>query len=105
MSGRCERCPVPAGLSCYESDRYCRRAGEPGNDAFRAMLVRHARIRAGQAEPRPVSKTVALLDRMRACPNFVRRSDCGCGVNECRAGKGCTGLVSHADCFACLEDA
>lgn len=104
-TGRCENCPVPAGLACYENPGMCRRAAKPEEVEFRATLVRHAETRAkqnaGAATP-ACGETLAMLARMKKCPNWVARSDCGCGVNECRVGKGKAGLVSRQDCFACL---
>lgn len=49
------------------------------------------------------AESLGLVARMRACPHWRARSDCGCGVNGCAIGKGRDGLVSHADCFACLS--
>ncbi len=49
-----------------------------------------------------VRAAMKWIARMRACPHFEASSECGCGVNRCRLGKGKDGLVSHADCRACL---
>jgi hypothetical protein len=43
----CDHCQVPEGLPCYNEPGMCRRAAQPGEDAFRAMLVRHARAKVG----------------------------------------------------------
>jgi hypothetical protein len=51
--------------------------------------------------PRP-TEVAALIARMKACPHWRATSACGCGLNLCAAGKGKGGVVSHADCFACL---
>lgn len=107
MTNRCKHCPVAKGLQCYENPDMCRRAAKPGQAAFRATLVRHAEIRATQAtQPKtsPCSDTLALVARMKECPSWVARSDCGCGVNECRSGKGKDGLVTRPDCFRCLNE-
>lgn len=50
---RCESCPVPGGLRCYEDEAYCRRAARPGEGGFRAILVRHAEARAVQHAAKP----------------------------------------------------
>lgn len=44
---RCDHCPVPEGLPCYELESHCRRAAQPGEHAFRDMLVKHAKAKAG----------------------------------------------------------
>lgn len=103
---RCSTCPVRAGLNCYEDPAMCRRASSPGEAPFRAILARHAEVRHAQstAGVAPTSaETMALIARMKACPHWVKRTDCGCGVNQCLAGKGKDGLVGHRDCFACLS--
>lgn len=46
----CEACPAPDGLPCHATAGECRRAARPGEDAFRAILARHATVRAEQAE-------------------------------------------------------
>lgn len=104
---RCKDCPAAIGDPCTPSQGKCRRVGEPGQDAFRSTIARQARIRARQAtRPSviPCGESLGLIVRMKSCPNWVARSDCGCGVNECRAGKGKAGLVNHADCRACLQE-
>lgn len=43
MDGQnCDHCPVPIGLVCYRDRGMCERAAKDGEDAFRAVLVRHA---------------------------------------------------------------
>ncbi|WP_406699119.1 hypothetical protein V5E97_09590 [Singulisphaera sp. Ch08] len=44
-----------------------------------------------------------MISQVKACPSWVSRSDCGCGINQCLAGKGDGGYVNHQDCFECLE--
>lgn len=101
---RCGHCPVPADLPCDESGIRCRRAGEPGNDAFRAMLVRHARIHA--QTPGMVQKAVnfvgAVLQHaaagMPAAPDDVKAARLAiCRSNRCglyREGDIC----GHSSC-------
>lgn len=61
--------------------------------------------RVVQTPSRPSAQTtINLIAEMKGCPHWVARSDCGCGVNVCRAGKGKAGLVSHADCQVCLRE-
>ena len=103
----CEACPVDAGLPCYRDPGMCARAAKPGQEAFREMLCRHARMRAAgttQATAPTSAESLALIDQMKACPSWVARSDCGCGVNQCLAGKGKGGLVGRPDCFVCLRE-
>ena len=52
-----------------------------------------------KTSPRP---PLARIAAMKACPDWVASSDCGCGNNRCALGKGRDGVVSHQDCFACL---
>lgn len=54
--------------------------------------------------PRPpaVAVTLNLIQRIRACPHWVKAS-CGCMPNRCRLGKGDQGHVSLDDCRRCLE--
>jgi hypothetical protein len=50
---RCDACPVPEGLRCYEDPGMCRRAAGPGEDLFRSILVKHARVRAERRAAKP----------------------------------------------------
>jgi hypothetical protein len=43
---RCDHCPVAADLRCREFPGECRRAGQPGEGAFRAKLVMYAEAQA-----------------------------------------------------------
>jgi len=43
------------------------------------------------------------LKTVRECPDFVKRSDCGCGVNQCLRGYGKDGLVSLNQCVECVK--
>lgn len=102
----CSTCPVDPGLNCYRDSGMCARAARPGEDGFRAMLIRHSLIRAKKAfsTERPSCKeSLAMISQVKACPSWVSRSDCGCGINQCLAGKGDGGYVNHQDCFECLE--
>ncbi len=57
--------------------------------------------------PPSLASDLAELARVRACPHLERRTDCGCGVNRCRAGRGPRGdgLVTLDDCRACVRNA
>lgn len=81
-----------------------------GDDPIRRLHVRNrSRIAAGMSmapvtvAPVPIPVTLALLARMKSCPHWQAASDCGCGHNRCAAGKGNQGVVSHRDCFHCLD--
>ena len=103
----CEACPVDAGIPCYCDPGICARSAKPGQEAFRERLRRNAKVRASQsAQPSlPASaESIELIRRMKECKSWVARSDCGCGVNQCLAGKGKGGLVGRPDCFACLRE-
>jgi hypothetical protein len=51
-----------------------------------------------------VAESLSVLQQMKACPHRTAETTCGCGgVATCTLGKGKGGLVSHADCFACLQ--
>lgn len=56
-------------------------------------------------DPHALARQLVNLRRVKACPYFEPRSDCGCGVNACRVNKGPKGdgLVVLADCLACLD--
>ena len=60
-----------------------------------------------QSEPtlkkKSLATSVLLIKRMKACEHRLPKTDCGCGVAGCALGKGRAGMVSHADCFQCLE--
>jgi hypothetical protein len=49
-----------------------------------------------------VATILRRVAAMKACPHWEASSSCGCGLNRCALGKGQAGVVSHADCFACL---
>lgn len=50
-----------------------------------------------------VGEVFALIDRMKNCKSWLASSSCGCGANQCLAGKGRQGIVNHQDCFACIR--
>jgi hypothetical protein len=50
---RCDACPVPEGLRCYEDPGLCLRAAGPGEGVFRAQLVRHAERRRERRAAKP----------------------------------------------------
>jgi hypothetical protein len=114
---KCPQCPVKDGPECLGSEMpneygyFCQWAGD-GCDIKRRTIVNRTRIGGSGgrgcdetpiAVTPAVSANLALLARMRSCPHWVKRADCGCGTNECKAGKGKAGLVSHADCLECLS--
>lgn len=113
MEANCETCPVPAGLECDREPVRCRRASRPGEELFRATLVKRAKIRASgvretiEAEtsdpPPTVAESLVLLRLMKTCPH---RSPCpGCSHKGiCALGKGNAGTVRDADCFACIRE-
>lgn len=47
-----------------------------------------------------LSENTALLARMKSCPSFEPRTDCGCGVNFCKRDDK---EVSRQECFSCLR--
>jgi hypothetical protein len=107
-------CQLGHGEGCYAlrtTRRFCELIAQ-GRDDYRAYVERQTaagtdadRPMIAETTPPPsVGESLALLARMRTCPEWVPRSDCGCGVNECRAGKGEAGRVSHAQCFGCLRE-
>lgn len=105
---RCAACPVPACLPCYGDERaaYCDRAARPGEDAYRAMLVRHAEARANGSAPTLLSPE--QLVRQRAAENCPHRDCVGCGCNGCRCrpeGRRPGRVVTIRDCLECVDGA
>jgi hypothetical protein len=111
MNDRCASCPVEPGKTCVAADHpdrfghWCElaRAGKPLD---LKMIVGRSELPVVTAPGRPrlpAVESIRLTALMKACPHWVKRTDCGCGVNQCRLGKGKDGLVRHADCFACLQ--
>jgi hypothetical protein len=106
MSGaKCPACPVSEGLECYPDPLgRCRRVAEPGQDDFRALVVRQARSRATQAG------TATLLSpedaaRLRAAETCPHRDCVDCGCNGCRCkegGRRAGEKVTIADCLECI---
>lgn len=92
------RCP---GLT---HPRVCHQIGL-GNPKYRRLALERISGDVGQvvqiqpAQPSPVN---GLLARMKACPHWVARTDCGCGVNYCNRD---SREVSRQDCFTCLKGA
>jgi hypothetical protein len=51
-----------------------------------------------------LSEAIALLRRMKACPDRLPAADCSCaGLARCMRERGHEATVSHRDCFACLR--
>lgn len=110
---RCEHCPVAPGVPCA---RFCADAAT-GDPAVLRHIIGRSAFLSGDApapqhaarleqSPRPAPAQVAAnIARMKACPHWEASSACGCGNNICRIGKGRAGVVSHADCFTCLDSA
>lgn len=118
MTNKCPNCPVPDGTPCLATvdplrfAMFCEWA-ESGTDGQRQHIIGRSRIGLGgspvppptQAAAPSVAESLAMIARVKECPNWVPRSDCGCSINECRLGKGQAGKVTHNDCFACLREA
>lgn len=106
---KCESCPVDPGKPCHaitypdSFGHWCELAC--GGKPIDLMMIRgRSAINAAPRQPTmPAVLSISLVFQMKACPHWVARTNCGCGVNECRAGKGNAGLVSHNDCFVCLQ--
>lgn len=74
-----------------------------GMDAW--TLPERASPAADLASLRPsVAASLSVLERMRECDSRTEETSCGCGgLARCARGKGRDGLVSHTDCFSCLQ--
>ena len=101
---KCEACPAPSGLRCHGErvPRLCE-LGATGPE-YRDYLAKgcEEQPRITEEQRAAVVKSQRLLSMMKDCPNWKKRTDCGCGVNECGfAWRRRT--VSHQDCFGCLE--
>lgn len=79
------------------------------NPAYIPVLIRMATGEPPPTHPAPgggmsFASDLANIARVKACPHWEKTSECGCGMNRCRAGKGRAGdnAVSHRDCFECL---
>lgn len=52
-------------------------------------------------EPPTPAQALSLVFAMKACAFRSSRPDCGCAGGRCALRRG--GLVSHRDCFDCLQ--
>lgn len=103
-------CPE-RGEACYARcpglthPHVCQQIGL-GNAKYRRLAVERITGEVGpvvQIQPaRTPSPINALLVQMKACPSWVPRTDCGCGVNYCSRD---SREVSRQDCFTCLKGA
>lgn len=105
---KCQGCPLieadrPCLAQLTRHARYCR-------PEYRAVVAAYENPCADSADEternrEAIKKTMGLIARMKECPSWEKSSDCGCGNNRCRLGKGRDGIVSHQDCFECLREA
>lgn len=113
MNKRCINCPIAEGgkpclatLDCDRFGHFCDWASE--NDPLkRAAIAGRAEIGIVGPSPKrvlPPAVTLDLIARMKKCEFWEKVNDCGCGANKCLAGKGRQGVVSHQNCFDCLQD-
>lgn len=105
---KCEHCPLRTeDRSCLgqRNTAICAHT-DRATDQYRPSLV--AKV-VNFTPPTPESKRLAVVEsitlvaRMKACPEWISATDCGCGTNRCRLGRGRGGKVTHQDCFACLR--
>jgi hypothetical protein len=110
---KCRNCPAankahPCLAQSKRHPRYCELV-DPRSPTYQPAYVSLlAKDPCGQPEQAPrlsVANAVGLIARMKACESWEASSECGCGNNRCRLGKGRDGIVSHQDCFACLATA
>lgn len=117
MNNVCPMCPCIGDLECLAATHperfgyFCAFSASDDPDR-RAHVLGHSRLGADPTyepcndtiEPDcpDVASQLVLIAQMKACPHWASSSTCGCGSNRCALGKGQGGVVSHADCFACL---
>lgn len=76
-------------------------AAHPDHAAWRARVVGLAADPPGSGPARrPVAESAELARAMRACP-YRSTEGCGCAGGRCALRGGA--IVSHRDCFPCLE--
>lgn len=103
----CDHCPCQA--ICLGWPVFCSWAAEVPADPVKLAHIRHRSALGAQStapvaapSPRPdVRESLGLVERMNACLFRSRDSSCGCSGGRCALRSGA--LVSHVDCFACLE--
>lgn len=112
MNGDCSACPCPG--ACLRRPSFCLWAAEEPQDPLK---IRHIIARSavgGQIyfslpplPPRPnavpmisVAEAIRLTRIMKTCP-YRNAVGCGCAGARCglRRGK----IVSHIECFVCLQ--
>lgn len=109
MKPHCCHCPVDAGLPCLaaedpEAFGYWCPLAEAGEPIHLKMIVGRSAIATPATSRRPARESIALVERMKACPHWIPETECGCGgLARCALGRGRDGLVNHHDCFACLQ--
>lgn len=104
MSGPCPKCPC-AGI-CLRWNLFCNWAAEDPADPLK---LRHICGRSGmpanpgamvRADGRSAAQAVTLTRLVHACP-FRNAQGCGCAGARCALRDGA--IVSHAECFDCVE--
>lgn len=114
---KCKPCPLagqeqPCLAQIARHPRYCRLI-DPESSIYQpgyvAVLLKHTDCPEPVTPPDeakvPLSVSLGLIARMKACPSWVASASCGCGgANTCLAGKGQRGIVNYQDCFACLRE-
>lgn len=93
--------------STYTAPSFMPPAPDPNFDPS-TVVVNEPRKRPPAPARESSERTMAIIKLISECPSFERTSECGCGVNYCRAGLGRNvddqgrGQVTHHDCRICL---
>ena len=99
----CDKCPC-ADI-CLQWDLFCGWAASDDADPSQLKhICGRSALGAAPARPAgsmPAAESIALTRRMNACPYRSRDAGCGCSGGRCSLRGGA--VVSHLECFPCLE--
>lgn len=99
-------CPEKSPLLCWancpglRNDHRCKQIAIGSPKWRRYAIERITGEPTNEPERKPLREASGLLVQMKACPHWVPRTDCGCGINFCSRDEK---TVSRHDCFSCLK--
>lgn len=99
MLDKCPQCPVAVGRCLAQRTGHVRFCELVLDRPDYADFLRDEAKNPREVATTPVTVVMDTLKRIKECPHFEKRSDCGCGINWCKRD---ITTVSLNDCKNCV---